>query len=113
MAVFFTLLPGAWATDDCKVILGGGSGGGGTTGDVQAGEVIPAQFTGLPLTASVTLPTPYPDANYAVATQVSSVSGRVIPVNAINYTATGFDLVLCSRSLIGLANVRWQTTPFN
>jgi len=26
MAVFFTLLPGAWATDDCKVILPGGGG---------------------------------------------------------------------------------------
>jgi hypothetical protein len=113
MAVFFTLLPGAWATDDCKVILGGGSGGGGTTGDVQAGEAIPAQFAGVPPTASVTLPTPYADSKYSVATQVTSVTNRVIPTNVVNITATGFDIVLSSRSLIGLAGVRWQTTPFN
>ena len=34
MAVFFTLLPGAWATDDCKVILP--SGGSGTAPDLSS-----------------------------------------------------------------------------
>lgn len=113
MAAFFTLLPGAWATDDCKVILGGGNGGGGTTGDGQAGQVIPAQFSGNPLTASVSLPVSYADANYAVATQMTSATNRVIPINVTNISASGFDIVLSSQNLNGVAFVRWQTEPFS
>ena len=112
MAYTLRLLPGAWATDDCVPIIPGG-GGTPSTGDVQAGIAIPAAFTGNPLTASVTLPVAYPDSNYSVATQVTSVSGRVIPTNVVNITATGFDIELCSQNLNGMAGVRWQTTPYN
>jgi hypothetical protein len=113
MASFSTMLPGAWATDDCVSILPGGGGATPLPGNVQAGIAIPAAFTGNPLTASVVLPTAYPNSNYAVATQVTSVSGRVIPTNVINITATGFDIVLSSQNINGLAGVRWQTTPYN
>lgn len=95
--------------------IGGPQGPPGTNADslVQAGAAIPAMFTGSPLTATVTLPTPYLDANYSVATQVSSVSGRIIPTNVVKQTATGFEIELCSQNLDGLEAVRWQTTPYN
>ena len=80
---------------------------------VQAGTVLPADFAGSPLTASVVLPDLYPDANYSIATQITTSSGRVVLVNATNYTAAGFDLELCSQNLDGIAEIRWQTTPFN
>ena len=112
MAAFATMLPGAWATDDCVSILPGGGGGSTPTGDAQAGVAIPAAFTGNPLTASVVLPAAYPNSNYSVATQVTSVSGRVIPTNVVNITATGFDIELCSQNINGMAGVRWQSQPY-
>ena len=75
--------------------------------------MLPADFAGAPLTASVVLPDLYPDANYSIATQITTSSGRVVLVNATNYTAAGFDLELCSQNLDGIAEIRWQTTPFN
>lgn len=80
---------------------------------VQAGTVLPAAFAGSPLTASIVLPDLYPDANYSIATQITTSSGRVVLVNATNYTAAGFDLELCSQNLDGIAEIRWQTTPYN
>lgn len=59
------------------------------------------------------MPDLYPDANYSIATQITTSSGRVVLVNATNYTAAGFDLELCSQNLDGIAEIRWQTTPFN
>ena len=96
--------------DDSPIVIQvANQGPPGPPGDagLNAGSVLPAEFSGTPLTATITFSSPYPDLSYTVVPSVTSVTGRVIPVNVVNRTTTSFQLELCSTNLSGLESVNW------
>lgn len=75
----------------------------------KAGVLLPGSFSGVPLKATVTFTTPYPDTNYVISlTPVSSVGKMVF--NVFSKSATGF-VVVTDKSVGNLAELDWMTVP--
>lgn len=87
----------------------GESGVGGV--DVRSGRVAAGSFSGDPLTAAVAFSSALSDANYAVTVSYDTINEHNFLGHVENRTAAGFDFVLGSQTLIGLAAVMWHVIP--
>ena len=79
-------------------------------GAAKAGKLIPGDFSGAPLKATVTFTTAFDDVNYAIAVDKITIGGAYAHTIEDKLT-TGFIVNLNSNNAVGLVEVLWQASP--